>query len=109
LSSVDIGVELNSYNNGYTPLNGKCVTGGRLNLYKAYLHATHYNDLFFVESLHTYIYTPYNAEQHFTSCFCGYETVGDHEWIRRPASLGLNNTLAIPMVYMCIKCEFISF
>ncbi len=103
LSSVDTGEDLNSYDNGLTPLQNKCVTGGRLNMRRAYFHATHYNDLYFSEGAHSYTYEQYGALQHYVNCSCGYIGLENHEWVRRPIIPGLN-VFAVPSIFECLKC-----
>lgn len=103
LSSVDTGEDLNSYNDVFSSLQNKCVTGGRLNMLRAYLHATHYNDLYFFEGDHSYTYEQYGALQHYVNCSCGYIGLEDHEWIRRPIISGLN-VFVVPSIFECLKC-----
>ena len=71
-------------------LNGKCITSGRLNAYKAYIN----------DHIHNYNFTPFDSNYHSCSCAgCYFTYYQEHEWVPY-----LRMPIVSPMVLICNKC-----
>lgn len=85
MNSVDIVTD--SYgNNIYGNL---CVSGGRLNAYKA-VHS------------HAYTYTSLNATKHTCNCSCGYSHTENHSW----TTISTNDASTNATIRTCGKCGY---
>ncbi len=84
VTTAQIKYRILTYRDPVSSLGSRCVSGGRLNAYKA------------VSNAHSYQYTPKDARQHTATCACGKTTTQSHKFI------------LIGAQYVCESCGYLT-